>query len=171
MFSSEVTGSAPGSSAGYYITIFCSIVTVKMACDREEVSFIKVELVILWAIPRLSSYKHSDFVWTSSALSPVTLIDPFFCSVILMCFWAVCPVALSIFDAGLMVNRSRMSSPYSSKNWTLTLNSLNSDYLRLFSISSKRKSKTRGTIPISSIGRPTVLPVPIVWVFPEPVWP
>ena len=62
-----------------------------------------------------------------------------------------------------------MSSPYSSKNCTLILNSLNSDYRRLFSISSKMKSKTLGTIPISSMGRPTVLPVPIVWVFPEPV--
>ena len=59
MFSSLVTGSSPcaaSPSAGYVtLTIFCSIVTVKMACERDDCSFISVELVMRCAMPLLSS--------------------------------------------------------------------------------------------------------------------
>ena len=41
------------SSSGTWtsLTIFCSMVTVKIACDLELPSFISVELVCLWLIP------------------------------------------------------------------------------------------------------------------------
>lgn len=111
MFSSEVTGSASGSaypSAGCItFTIFWSIVTVKMACDLEEASFIKVDAVIRLAIPLLRSEVHSVLLVTSSALSPVTLIEPFFASEILrtLLLW---PVLGSIVAAS---SKSLMSSP------------------------------------------------------------
>ena len=61
IFSSEVTGSASGPvasapSVGYVtLTIFCSIVTVKIACERDEASFIFVALVIRCVMPLLRS--------------------------------------------------------------------------------------------------------------------
>ena len=56
MFSSEVTGgSEPAVVGSLTMTIFWSIVTVKMACERDEASFISVEEVILEAIPLLSN--------------------------------------------------------------------------------------------------------------------
>ena len=78
MFSSLVTGSASAPASPYAgsvtLTIFCSIVTVKMAWERDEASFISVELVILEAIPLFSSCTHSGLFETISALSPATLI-------------------------------------------------------------------------------------------------
>ena len=143
------------------------MVTVKMAWDLEEPSFIKVELVTRFAIPLLSRFIHSDLLCTISPLRPSTLIEPFFSS--RMCrFLALCPVVLSI---GPLSSKSWMSSPYSSKNCTFSVNSLSADCFYRFSNSSKMKSKTRGTIPICSLERPTVLPVPIVWVLPLPVCP
>lgn len=147
--------------------IFWSIVTVKIAWEREDASFISVALVILLAIPLFKSWVHSAFEWTSSVLRPVTLMEPFLASVILRIL-VLLPVLRS---RTALSSKSRMSSPYSSKNYTLTLNSLNSDYRLLFSISAKIKSNTLGTIPISLSGRPMVLPVPIVCVLPLPVWP
>ena len=51
------------------------------------------------------------------------------------------------------------------------VNSEKEDYYFLALSSSKINSKTLGTIPTASGGRPIVLPVPIVWVLPLPVYP
>ena len=78
MFSSLVTGSASGPaspSAGCVtLTIFYSMVTVKMAWEREDCSFMSVELVMRLAIPLFSSWMHSLRSLTISALRPATLI-------------------------------------------------------------------------------------------------
>ena len=57
----------------------------------------------------------------------------------------------------------------SGLNFSSTLNAEYSDYDLRNSSSSNMNLKTLGTIPIFSIGSPSVLPVPIECVFPDPV--
>ncbi len=72
MFSSEVTGSAGYSAPSgiVILIIFCVIVIVNIACDREEPSFMLVAEVTLYEIPLLSNLMHSCLELISSPLSP-----------------------------------------------------------------------------------------------------
>jgi len=148
------------------VTIFYSIVTVKTACDLELPSFIKVALVYLCVIPVLSRRAHSSAVETSMSLRPLTDMTPFFSSLI--------ESSLSYFPVCLLMpgsNRSCSSSLYNSRKATLTLNSEYSAAAFRASSSSNMNLNTLGTIPTSSKGSPSVLPVPMECVLPDPVWP
>jgi len=114
IFSSDIWTSSLAFSACYSttLTIFWSIVIVKMACERDEPSFIMVELVTRSAIPLLSKAMHSCLDVTNSLLRPSTLIVPFFSSLIWTVF-VYCPVTLSTVPIS---RRSWISSPYSSRN-------------------------------------------------------
>ena len=74
---------APSSTS---LTIFYSIVTVKMAWDLELPSFIRVELVCLWFIPAFKRCKHSWSELTSYSFNPQSEITPFFSSLMVISF-------------------------------------------------------------------------------------
>ncbi len=57
---------------------YCSMKTEKMACDREEASFIMVEAVVLWQLPLSNSYNICSAEWTFSSVAPQMLTDPSF---------------------------------------------------------------------------------------------
>jgi len=98
MNSSAVTGSSASFSEGIVLTIFCSIVIVKIAWEREEPSFMRVADVTRWEMPWLRSFRQSVLFVTTSCFRPTTLIVPFFSSRI----WIgleLCPVLLSMEPA------------------------------------------------------------------------
>ena len=165
---SSPSGAASATPSSTSFTIFYSIVTVKTACDLELPSFISVALVCLWLIPLFNQCRHSAYDVTSNSFSPLTEMT-FFSSLIVSSFNGL-PVFLSLtMLAGS--KRSCSSSLYSSKNAIRTLNSEYSDWALRTSSSSKMNLNTLGTIPTSSKGTPILHPVPIVCVFPDPVYP
>lgn len=81
--------------------------TVKMAWDLDDASFISVDAVILLAMPLFSRDVHSCFVVTISAFRPVTLIAPFFASEIFK-FFVLCP---DLGSKAVVSSKSLISSP------------------------------------------------------------
>lgn len=62
------------------------MITVNIACDLDEPSFIFVALVTRYEIPLFSKLIHSSLDVTISPFSPYTLIVPFFSSLICKVF-------------------------------------------------------------------------------------
>ena len=141
-----------------FVKSVCSMMMVKMACDREESAFIFVPPVVRATQPssRRRSISSAELVATSRA--PATTMAPSARSRMLT-------------RRGLVsgCSKSRTSSLCTSKNAHRTRTSLEPDSNRARA-SAKTSATTRGMMPRSSSAR-SALPDPIVYVLPEPVWP